>query len=327
MIFDLAGWGNDPPASSGRFATASAATIRTRAAPKGRCLPSIRNTGQQMTRRITERTNISMRLRSMMLPSMFCSLAARSSTPARLPAAKPCFSTTPRVTVSTAMARTAPASIPSGRPTSPRRACIFMAQTALRSSNRLQRGGMASCRHSTTSGSLKKSRGCRSTYSRARKWAPCGRTPPSPRRPATPTPTTRRQCHAARRDSRVAWGVHPGFLKRPTVSREAKVRLTVDRQLYDRLQYHILQQITDAVRGHLRLLLSGRVPADLNAVTADIVFSVAAIIDGGADLEDRETPVIPVLAFATTETRNELVFPELGYGSWMHEYAHGAAEE
>jgi len=105
------------------------------------------------------------------------------------------------------------------------------------------------------------------------------------------------------------------------------VRLTVDRQLYDRLQYHILQQITDAVRGHLRLLLSGRVPADLNAVTADIVFSVAAIIDGGADLEDRETPVIPVLAFATTETRNELVFPELGYGSWMHEYAHGAAEE
>jgi hypothetical protein len=105
------------------------------------------------------------------------------------------------------------------------------------------------------------------------------------------------------------------------------VRLTADRQLYDRLQCHILQQITDAVRGHLRLLLSGRVPADLNAVTADIVFSVADIIDGGADLEDRGTPVIPVLAFATTESRDELVFPELGYGSWMHEYAHGAVEE
>lgn len=105
------------------------------------------------------------------------------------------------------------------------------------------------------------------------------------------------------------------------------MRLTANRQLYDRLQCQILQQITDAVRGHLRLLLNGRVPADLNTVTADIVFSVADIIDGGADLEDGGTPVIPVLAFATTETRDELVFPELGYGSWMHEYAHGAVEE
>ena len=105
------------------------------------------------------------------------------------------------------------------------------------------------------------------------------------------------------------------------------MRLTADRQLYDCLQCHILQQITDAVRGHLRLLLSGRVPADLNAVTSDIVFAVADIIDGSAGLEDRGTPVIPVLTFATTEARDELVFPELGYGSWMHEYVHGAADE
>jgi hypothetical protein len=51
------------------------------------------------------------------------------------------------------------------------------------------------------------------------------------------------------------------------------------------------------------------------------------LLDGGAGLEDRGTPVIPVLAFATTEARDELVFPEPGYGSWMHEYAHGAVEE
>jgi hypothetical protein len=50
------------------------------------------------------------------------------------------------------------------------------------------------------------------------------------------------------------------------------------------------------VRGHLRLLLGGRVPADLNAVTSDIVFADADIIDVSAGLEDRGTPVIPVLS-------------------------------
>src|SRR5262245_47892374 len=49
---------------------------------------------------------------------------------------------------------------------------------------------------------------------------------------------------------------------RPT---ECKMRLKEDRQLYDRLQSHVLQEMTEAVRGHLRLLLSGRVPPDLNA--------------------------------------------------------------
>jgi len=96
---------------------------------------------------------------------------------------------------------------------------------------------------------------------------------------------------------------------------------------YDRLQNHILKQITDAVRGHLRLLLSGRIPADLNSVTSDIAFSIASIIDGSAEVDDNGTPVIPVLAFATTEARDELLFAELGYGSWMHEYAHGAPNE
>jgi hypothetical protein len=43
------------------------------------------------------------------------------------------------------------------------------------------------------------------------------------------------------------------------------------------------------------------------------------------ELEDQRKPVVPVLA--TIEARDELVFAELGYGSWMHEYAHGAAPE
>lgn len=108
--------------------------------------------------------------------------------------------------------------------------------------------------------------------------------------------------------------------------KEARVRLMEDRQQYDRLQSHVLQAITESVRGHLRLLLSGRVPADLNTVTANIVFSVASIIDGSGEMDDQGTPVMPVLGFATSETRDELLFAELGYGSWMHEYAHGASE-
>ena len=104
------------------------------------------------------------------------------------------------------------------------------------------------------------------------------------------------------------------------------MRLKEDRQLYDRLQSHVLQEMTEAVRGHLRLLLSGRVPPDLNAVTADIIFSVASIIDGSREIDEHGAPVIPVLGFATSEAREELVFAELGYGSWMHEYAHGASE-
>jgi len=104
------------------------------------------------------------------------------------------------------------------------------------------------------------------------------------------------------------------------------MRLKEDRQLYDRLQSHVLQAMTEAVRGHLRLLLSGRVPPDLNAVTADIIFSVASIIDGSREIDEHGAPVIPVLGFATSEAREELVFAELGYGSWMHEYAHGASE-
>jgi hypothetical protein len=121
------------------------------------------------------------------------------------------------------------------------------------------------------------------------------------------------------RDRGVVHGHHapdpcPGFSSGLSGLKEAEVRLTADRQPYDHLQCHILQQITDAVRGQLNhLLLSRRVPADLNSATTDIVFSVGSIIDGSEEVEDRGTPVIPALAFATTDARDELVFAGLGY--------------
>jgi hypothetical protein len=46
------------------------------------------------------------------------------------------------------------------------------------------------------------------------------------------------------------------------------MRLTADINRYDRLQNHILKQITDAVRGRLSLLLSGRVPPNLSSLTS-----------------------------------------------------------
>jgi hypothetical protein len=60
---------------------------------------------------------------------------------------------------------------------------------------------------------------------------------------------------------------------------------------------NVLRRIDNAVRGQLRLVLSGRVPADLNEVTCDVVAAVASIIDGSAEVEEGGMPVIPMLGF------------------------------
>jgi hypothetical protein len=75
---------------------------------------------------------------------------------------------------------------------------------------------------------------------------------------------------------------------------------------------NVLRRIDGAVRGHLQLLLSGRVPANLNEVTCDIVFAVANIIDGSAEVEESGMPVIPVLGFAATDARDETRFRRAG---------------
>ena len=49
-------------------------------------------------------------------------------------------------------------------------------------------------------------------------------------------------------------------------------------------------------------------------MTANIVFSVASIIDASGEMDEQGTPVMPVLGFATSETRDELLLAELGYG-------------
>jgi hypothetical protein len=99
------------------------------------------------------------------------------------------------------------------------------------------------------------------------------------------------------------------------------MKVTSDRNRYDALQAALVAKTADAVRGHVRLLIEGRVPADLSEITKDIVFSVTSIVDG-AEEEEGESD-LPMLTFATSEARNELIVADPGEGSWMHEYAHG----
>jgi hypothetical protein len=58
------------------------------------------------------------------------------------------------------------------------------------------------------------------------------------------------------------------------------MKVTTDRDRYDELQAALVGRIADAVRGHVRLLLEGRVAPDLAEITNDIVFAVTSILDG-----------------------------------------------
>lgn len=91
------------------------------------------------------------------------------------------------------------------------------------------------------------------------------------------------------------------------------MKITSDRDRYDELQAALVSRIATAVREHVRLLLEGRVPADLGEVTKDIVFSVTNILDG-SDEEDGSD--FPMLTFATNDARNELIVADPGEGSW-----------
>lgn len=102
------------------------------------------------------------------------------------------------------------------------------------------------------------------------------------------------------------------------------MKITTDRDRYDELQAALVGRIAEAVRGHVRLLLEGRVAPDLAEITNDIVFAVTSILDGadGAD-GDAGSSGLPMLAFATSEARDELIVADPGEGSWLHEYVRG----
>lgn len=64
-------------------------------------------------------------------------------------------------------------------------------------------------------------------------------------------------------------------------------------------------------------------PTDLNEMTSDVVSSITSILDGS---DGGVEAGIPMVTFATTEDRRELLIPGGGQGSWMHEYASGGEE-
>ena len=66
------------------------------------------------------------------------------------------------------------------------------------------------------------------------------------------------------------------------------------------------------------MLIEGCFPPDLGEITNDIVFAVTSILDG-SDGEAGSTG-LPMLTFATSEARDELIVADPGEGSWLHEY-------
>jgi len=99
------------------------------------------------------------------------------------------------------------------------------------------------------------------------------------------------------------------------------MKVTTDRDRYDELQAELVGRIAEAVRGHVRLLLEGRVAPDLREVTNDIVFSVTSILDGAVG--EAGSSGLPMLTFATSEARDELIVADPAEGSWLHEYVRG----
>ncbi|PZO38212.1 MAG: hypothetical protein DCF19_17240 [Pseudanabaena frigida] len=101
-----------------------------------------------------------------------------------------------------------------------------------------------------------------------------------------------------------------------------KIELNLDR--FDELQLRVLEELIVSIREGLRA--AGIVDEQvLYNSTANIAFSIAAIIDGSSIMELDNKPVIPYLAFAKEQNGNELVAAE--GGSWMHEYVFSLVDE
>lgn len=99
------------------------------------------------------------------------------------------------------------------------------------------------------------------------------------------------------------------------------MKVTSDPARYEVCQAELAEKIADVVRNHLRLVFEGRIKPDLSEVTNDIVFSVTSILDGAE--EEPIGSLIPMITFATSDARDELIIGDPGEGSWLHEYAHG----
>jgi hypothetical protein len=100
------------------------------------------------------------------------------------------------------------------------------------------------------------------------------------------------------------------------------VTIEENEHAFDKHQLALVREISQIVSREVRNGgISGDQAADL---TEKLTFQIATLIDGDLSLELEGQPLVPVLTFAMNEERT-LLLGNPG-GSWMHEYALGAAE-
>ena len=101
------------------------------------------------------------------------------------------------------------------------------------------------------------------------------------------------------------------------------MEITLDSDKFDEHQmellYHVAAEIRDA------LSAAGLHGEKLQKTTEDLTFGIAALFDGSRLLEFEGKQLRPFLAFALNDDATKLLGAE--GGSWMHEYAVGAAEQ
>jgi hypothetical protein len=94
-----------------------------------------------------------------------------------------------------------------------------------------------------------------------------------------------------------------------------------DISAYELQEEAIAKAIVETIRADLEAAgLNGK---RLRATTQSIAFSVAAIYDGSAYVEDGDDHAVPILGFAIGRMRNRLLVPTEG-GSSVHEFIPGA---
>lgn len=101
------------------------------------------------------------------------------------------------------------------------------------------------------------------------------------------------------------------------------MELHTDSDAFDEHQMELLYHVAAEIRDGL--VAAGLHGEKLQKTTEDLTFGIAALFDGGRLLEFEGKLLRPFLTFAMDDGATKLLAAE--GGSWMHEYAVGAAEQ
>lgn len=97
------------------------------------------------------------------------------------------------------------------------------------------------------------------------------------------------------------------------------MKIAMDDNQYEKLQSRVMDEIINTIIAELQ---SAEIPEEkICELTADLAFSIGAIIDASRVMELDGRPVLPFLSFALDEDRKEILVNE--DGSYMHDDAYG----